>query len=200
MKCEIIKDLLPSYIDGLTSDESNSEIEAHLKTCQECKDVLDQMKTDIDVESIPLNKEKIKPFKKLNKRVLQSVLITLAGCIIIAGSYLFFFEIGWKADSKDIDINYSYQDDRIQIDFELTNGKVLNPWMDHKKSPVTITFTECFDSVLDDIGNEYSYGIREEDQSGKMKTFTEEDVILLKFKDKTETLYLKDIAEELGLQ
>ena len=200
MKCEIIKDLLPSYIDGLTSNESNSEIEAHLETCQECKDVLDQMKTEIDVESIQLNKEKIKPFKKLSKRVLQSVLITLAGCIIIAGSYLFFFEIGWKADSKDIDINYSYQDGRIQIDFELTNGKVLNPWMDYKKSPVTITFTECFDSVLDDIGNEYSYGIREEDQSGKMKTFTEEDVILLKFKDKTETLYLKDIAEELGLQ
>lgn len=200
MKCEIIKDLLPSYIDGLTSNESNSEIEAHLETCQDCKDVLDQMKTEIDVDSIQLNKEKIKPFKKLNKRVLQSILITLAGCIIIVGSYLFFFQIGWKADSKDLDINYSYQDGHIQIDFELTNGKVLNPWLDYKKSPVTITFTECFDSVLDDIGNEYSYGIREEDESGKMKTFTEEDVILLKLKNETKTLYLKEIAEDLGLQ
>ena len=37
MKCEIVKDLLPSYIDGLTSAESNSEVEAHLETCQECK-------------------------------------------------------------------------------------------------------------------------------------------------------------------
>ena len=26
MKCEIIRDLLPSYVDGLTSEESNREI------------------------------------------------------------------------------------------------------------------------------------------------------------------------------
>jgi hypothetical protein len=128
------------------------------------------------------------------------VLITLAGCILIVGSYLYFFEIGWKADSKDINVSYSYKDDSIQIDFELTNGKVLNSWIDHKKSPATITFTECFDSALDDIGDEFSYGIREEDEYGKMKTFTADDCILLQFKDKTETLYLKEIAEELGLQ
>ncbi|MDD2498630.1 MAG: zf-HC2 domain-containing protein, partial [Desulfitobacteriaceae bacterium] len=33
MKCEIIKDLLPSYIDGLTSSESNLQIEEHLNNC-----------------------------------------------------------------------------------------------------------------------------------------------------------------------
>ena len=36
MKCEIIRDLLPSYLDELTSAESNQAIEEHL---QECKDV-----------------------------------------------------------------------------------------------------------------------------------------------------------------
>ena len=30
MKCEIIRDLLPSYVDGLTSEESNREITAHV--------------------------------------------------------------------------------------------------------------------------------------------------------------------------
>lgn len=200
MKCEIIKDLLPSYIDGLTSSESNYEIEEHLKTCQDCKGVLNQMKTEIDVENIALNKEKIKPFKKLNKRIFQSIIITLVGCILIVGSYLYFFEIGWKADSKDMKIKYSYQDDSIWIDFELTNGKALNPWMNHKEFPTTITFTECFESPFDDIGNEFTYSIREEDESGKMKKFTDNDRIILKFKDKTETLSLKKIAEELGLQ
>ncbi len=200
MKCEIIKDLLPSYIDDLTSTESNFEIEEHLKTCQECKGVFDLMKAEINVENIELNKETIKPFKKLNKRVLQSVLITLASCILIVGSYFYFFEIGWKVAFKDINIKYSYQDDNILIGFKLTNGKVLNSWINHKEAPVTITFTECFHSIFDDIGDSFSYGIREEDESGEMKTFTEDDCIILKFKDKTETLYLKEIAEELGLQ
>ena len=200
MKCEIVKDLLPSYIDGLTSAESNSEIEEHLETCQECKKMLDQMKTEVNVENIELNKEIIKPFKKLNKRVLQSILITLAFCILTVGSYFYFFEIGWKVDSDDINIKYSYKDDSIRIDFELTNGKALNSWTNHHNLPTTITFTECFNSAFDDIGDEFSYGIREEDEYGKMKTFTDDDCIILRFKDKTETLYLKEIAEELGLQ
>lgn len=203
MKCEIVIDLLPSYIDGLTSPESNYEIDEHLKTCQDCKNVLEQMKTEIKTENIELNKEIIKPFKKLNKRVLQSILITLAACILVVGGYLYFFEIGWKVDSKDVDIKYSYVDGSLQIDFELTNGKALNPWMNHRQYPVTpaaITFTECFYSPFDDIGNEFSYGIREEDENGNLKKFTEDDYILLKFKDKTEKLSLKKIAEDLGLQ
>lgn len=36
MKCEIIRDLLPLYADGLTSEESNQLIEAHIQSCSEC--------------------------------------------------------------------------------------------------------------------------------------------------------------------
>ena len=33
--CEMIQDLLPLYVDGLTSDESSRQIEAHLETADE---------------------------------------------------------------------------------------------------------------------------------------------------------------------
>ena len=41
--CEIIQDLLPSYIDELTSDVTNREVEAHMMECEQCKNVLEQM-------------------------------------------------------------------------------------------------------------------------------------------------------------
>ena len=41
--CEVIRDLLPSYIDELTSDVTNKEIEAHVFECENCKKVLEQM-------------------------------------------------------------------------------------------------------------------------------------------------------------
>ena len=44
MKCEIIRDLFPSYIDGLTSEESNEAVEEHLEKCKECRDYLEAMK------------------------------------------------------------------------------------------------------------------------------------------------------------
>lgn len=199
MKCEIVKDLLPSYIDGLTSSESNSEVEEHLETCQECKETLALMKTEVIIENVELNKKAIQPFKKLNKRVMQSILLTLAVCIVLVVSYYYFFEIGWKVDSNDIAITYSYENDTLWIDFELTNGRVLNSWSKYQELTPSITFTECFDSILDDIGNTFSYGIST-DENGSLKTFTDEDYLILHFKDKTETLYFKDIARELGLQ
>ena len=44
MKCEIIRDLLPSYIDGLTNSITNEEIDNHLKECEQCRIYYDEMK------------------------------------------------------------------------------------------------------------------------------------------------------------
>ena len=36
MKCYVVKDLLPYYIDGLSSEEVNAEIKEHLESCADC--------------------------------------------------------------------------------------------------------------------------------------------------------------------
>ena len=73
MKCEIIRDLLPLYIDGLTSKESNQEIEKHLKNCEECQKYYQEMTGGIDNFSVITNEEiedvnLIKKIKKKNRR------------------------------------------------------------------------------------------------------------------------------------
>ena len=37
LPCDIVKDLLPNYIDGLTGDSSTESVDAHLKKCKICK-------------------------------------------------------------------------------------------------------------------------------------------------------------------
>ena len=49
-KCYLIRDLLPSYIDELTGEETNKEIENHLNECPECKKAYESMKGDIPGE------------------------------------------------------------------------------------------------------------------------------------------------------
>ena len=44
MKCEIIRDLLPLYCDGLCSETSRQEIEAHVTQCEGCRACLAEMK------------------------------------------------------------------------------------------------------------------------------------------------------------
>ena len=65
-ECNIVKDLLPSYIDGLTSKESNIFIKNHLSNCTECKKELDYMKKDN--ESKNAEKEYINYAKKTQSK------------------------------------------------------------------------------------------------------------------------------------
>lgn len=43
LSCAVVRDLLPSYIDDLTTDETNEAIRGHLAECTSCKEVLDAM-------------------------------------------------------------------------------------------------------------------------------------------------------------
>ena len=63
--CEIIQDLLPSFIDELTSDVTNREVEAHMEGCEQCRNVFRQMKAP-DIETTE-NEEKEIDFLKKTK-------------------------------------------------------------------------------------------------------------------------------------
>ena len=83
--CKIIQDLLPSYTDGITSQETNNYIEDHLKNCVECRDALKNMNKDIEVnENIEQTKELkyLRGFKnRRNIIVVLSILFTICLCI-----------------------------------------------------------------------------------------------------------------------
>lgn len=50
--CKIIIDLLPNYIEKLTSRETNKYIQKHLKKCNKCKHILELMDSDIGEDEI----------------------------------------------------------------------------------------------------------------------------------------------------
>lgn len=45
--CEVIKDLLPLYVDDICSEKSKDIIEEHLVECEECRNYLDSLKGEI---------------------------------------------------------------------------------------------------------------------------------------------------------
>jgi hypothetical protein len=88
MKCNIIQDLLPSYIDGICSEETTSEVETHIKDCVQCNKMMQMMQLPTK-HTIETNTEDAKePFKRINKkRRLQVVIASLMTFIItIIGS------------------------------------------------------------------------------------------------------------------
>ena len=47
LPCEVVRDLLPSYLDDLTGETSNALLEAHLSSCSECRAALSAMRETI---------------------------------------------------------------------------------------------------------------------------------------------------------
>ena len=80
--CKIVQDLLPNYIDKLTSKETNAYIEEHINGCKECKKILDAMQKDIQLQEKKLEKKKVKYIKKYNHK-LRILKITLLSIILI---------------------------------------------------------------------------------------------------------------------
>ena len=66
--CKIIEDLLPNYLENLTSEETNDYIETHLKNCSKCSEAYTKMAEEIKVNSIDAEKE-VNYMKKYNDKI-----------------------------------------------------------------------------------------------------------------------------------
>ena len=51
LTCEVVQDLLPSYVDHLTSDVTNTAIETHIRECADCRRILSDMQTPEPVQA-----------------------------------------------------------------------------------------------------------------------------------------------------
>ena len=108
--CNIVKDLLPNYIDKLTSNETNIFIEEHLKNCELCKKSFEDMSKEIEVDYKNSNDKKVKAFKKVNKKIkgLKAIIfiILLAFILVFARKLVIINNIENKAGRIDYS-NYS---------------------------------------------------------------------------------------------
>ncbi|MGN0486211.1 MAG: DUF4825 domain-containing protein [Acutalibacteraceae bacterium] len=85
--CEIIRDLFPSYIEGLTAEKTNTAVREHIEDCESCRNLLrelEPLKSPTDSEK---DKKEIdflkKQRRKSHARMFLAVLVTIA---IILGS------------------------------------------------------------------------------------------------------------------
>ena len=114
--CEIIKDLLPSYLDELTSEESNNLIKEHLAECESCRKIADRMGSMEDVASED-DKKELNFLKKSKKKT-----IAITSSVIIAAFvvYIIIFNL------IGIDVGLPVPNDHIRIIQLEIEGKTLN--------------------------------------------------------------------------
>ena len=84
LPCEIVRDLLPSYADGLTCETTNDALRAHLDGCAACRDALSAMRAP---EAAPLpepDRKELDFLKKTRRRNRRIVLSSLLAALALA--------------------------------------------------------------------------------------------------------------------
>ena len=78
LTCGVVRDLLPSYVEGLTSEETNAAVETHLASCSECTACRDAMKAPTEPAEQAKEVDYLKTVKRRNgRRVVLAVLCWL---------------------------------------------------------------------------------------------------------------------------
>lgn len=107
MKCEIIKDLLPSYIDELTSEVSNEAVEQHLSECDSCRSYYEQMKQQ-EPGILETAGREIDYFLQIREDTMRKVMIAVVGVTIVFsvlyGVYQNLYHVGRSMASDEVNV------------------------------------------------------------------------------------------------
>lgn len=105
-KCNIIRDILPLYVENMVSDDTRQFVDEHLSQCQECKQELEQIKLNIPLEEkyqdtntpatvlkrIGLDIKKKRIFTGVLSATISAIILILLFAHLTAPQYLSYTE------------------------------------------------------------------------------------------------------------
>lgn len=129
LSCEIVKDLLPNYIEELTSDYTNEAVQNHLEECENCSKtykLLSKKSTNEDIKND--NLEEVKVLKTYMKKVRRKNLLLgiIVTCVIVFSGSLIYDKLvntsSYEEPSKNVEITELYQLDDNYMYFTLKSN------------------------------------------------------------------------------
>ena len=91
MDCDIVRDLMPGYIDGVLSEAGSRVVRGHLERCAECGQVYADMKGNVDNGSTPAEQAALDGFRKIHRRTRRFKMAAAMGGLLAAAFMIAIF-------------------------------------------------------------------------------------------------------------
>lgn len=137
LSCEIVHDLLPSYVEGLTGEVTNNAVRTHLASCPKCKQVLADMQEPKCEDVIA----EIDYLKAVRRRAKRKIILAVLGAVATVALLLciWIFAIGQPTPVYMLDY-------KIEVDGTIVN---LSGFSLEKYKRYTFSTAREQDGVLD---------------------------------------------------
>ena len=154
LTCAVVRDLLPSFVEGLTSEETNRAVESHLSVCPDCAARRDAMAALAEPAETAEQSREVDYLKtvrrKSGRRVVLAIACTLA--VILAGVALKLFVIGEPASREGM--SWSMRCDETAMDlrvYSTWSGVAYCRWnLENNDGIVRLTAKQVLPSLLYD--------------------------------------------------
>lgn len=106
--CDIIRDLLPLYVEQVVSDSSRNFVEEHLQQCPACQQELEQLKKDI---TLPAEQDTqiLQNFqRKLKRKIIRGSLITATILTVLFAGFIFLYQLELPCNYNEVQLEPSY--------------------------------------------------------------------------------------------
>lgn len=121
LSCEVVRDLMPSYLDGVASGETKAAVERHMEECPDCRETLRRMKEPED--AAPPEEKEIDYLKKVRRRSSCKVAVILGIVVLLSMAAMFrLFYIGFPVDSRAIAAVVTVRDGTVRLTGTLTDS------------------------------------------------------------------------------
>ncbi|GIO41702.1 zf-HC2 domain-containing protein [Paenibacillus apis] len=124
IKCHIVQDLMPNYVDGLVNPDTMKDIEQHLQVCESCRALHDKLSAPL-ADPPPADMEELDYLKKVRKRTSKKWIAGGIFLLLIFSLLTYFLAIGSLVDEEDLTYTTSIEGGEWRIHLQLTNGKSL---------------------------------------------------------------------------
>lgn len=121
-KCDIVVDLLFSYNDGILSNTSKEFVEEHLKKCEKCKKILEEIKQENDEKN---QVKEIDLFKSVKKKINKRNIIILVFFIILMIVVLFNIQVYNNYNEVASTMEVYLEDDITDQQIENIKNKII---------------------------------------------------------------------------
>lgn len=138
--CGIVRDLMPLVIDQVASPASTELVENHIRECEECREVMAQMRAEPAVKPAETDTGFIRFCKKLERefrwqRVVVGALAVLLACAILCGGIFFtYYKINVWSESyspklSDCKVEFREEDDGfLRVTVPVPSGYKFCGW------------------------------------------------------------------------
>lgn len=157
LTCEVVQDLFPSYVDGLTSDVSNQAVEQHMKTCESCRKLYSEMREPMNGEGVSeindgqkadsKKSSEIDYLKKIRKKNRMRILAAVLIVVIAVGVGLWskVYVVGQEVEQAEfVQANVAVEDHKVSVQgllLDTTKG-VSDVAFQEKDGIVTVSLRE----------------------------------------------------------